>query len=310
MATEQFQGRALPASDVYSVGATAIRMLTGTEPENLPHKGLAIDVPAALGRSVDRRLVDMLGRMLDPDPDRRATSITPLLDNLERAAARGPAFKSNRKDHDSARTEVRSRKRDHGRSWDRDDVYEYAKERAREAREDAEYAAHEVAREAAREAREGAARASYEARHEARRMSRDARRRARRMGRMQRRGWRGPFLPAAIALNLAILVVGIMLGAVVPFVLVILSIFFGPQLRDAARRVRDAGHKTQRALAHAQAVMMGDATVDAAERAKVRVEPEAEHRAPPRARVAVDQDEDVVDTVGTEVDNEERAHRR
>src|SRR6185295_7538727 len=73
MATEQFQGRALPASDVYSVGATAIRMLAGTEPENLPHKGLAIDVQAALGRGVDRSIVDALARMLDPDPDRRAT---------------------------------------------------------------------------------------------------------------------------------------------------------------------------------------------------------------------------------------------
>jgi hypothetical protein len=310
MATEQFQGRALPASDVYSVGATAIRMLTGTEPENLPHKGLGIDVHATLGRSVDRELVNVLSRMLDPDPDRRATSITPLLEKLERATARGPAFKSNRHEHDSARTEVRSRKKNRGRRWDFDDVYEAARERAREVREDAEEAAYEAARQAARDAREGAAHAAHDARHEARRMSREARRRARRMRGMQRRGWRGPFLPAAIALNLAILVVGIMLGGVVPFVLVLLSIFFGPQLRDAARRVREAGHKTQRALAHAQAVMMGDATLDATEDAKMRVEADEASAPPPRARVAIDQDEDVVDTVGTEVDNEERAHRR
>ncbi|MGK4001884.1 serine/threonine-protein kinase [Sorangium sp. So ce1036] len=79
MAPEQFQGRALPASDVYAVGATAICLLTGEEPENLPHRGLAIDVPAALGGRADPRLVRALSAMLDPDPDRRAARIAPLL---------------------------------------------------------------------------------------------------------------------------------------------------------------------------------------------------------------------------------------
>jgi tRNA A-37 threonylcarbamoyl transferase component Bud32 len=72
MAPEQFQGRALPASDVYAIGATALSMLTGREPEDLPHRGLALDVRAALGPSADDRLVESLERMLDPDPDRRA----------------------------------------------------------------------------------------------------------------------------------------------------------------------------------------------------------------------------------------------
>src|SRR5580704_3410020 len=49
MAPEQFQGRACPASDVYAIGATALWMLTQTEPEKLPHKGLAVDVAKALG---------------------------------------------------------------------------------------------------------------------------------------------------------------------------------------------------------------------------------------------------------------------
>src|ERR1700677_836309 len=72
MAPEQFQGRAMPASDVYAIAATALSMLTGKEPEELPHRGLALDVRAALGPSADAGLVDSLERMLDPDPDRRA----------------------------------------------------------------------------------------------------------------------------------------------------------------------------------------------------------------------------------------------
>lgn len=82
MAPEQFQGRALPASDVYAVGATAVCLLTGCEPEELPHKGLAIDVRAALRGRAPAGMIEALERMLDPDPDKRATSIAPLLSRL------------------------------------------------------------------------------------------------------------------------------------------------------------------------------------------------------------------------------------
>jgi hypothetical protein len=84
MAPEQFQGRAGPASDVYAVGATAVAMLTGQEPEKLPHRGLSLDVEAALGGSVSAELRRVLASMLEPDPDRRAPRIGPL---LERGAA-------------------------------------------------------------------------------------------------------------------------------------------------------------------------------------------------------------------------------
>jgi len=75
MAPEQFQGRALPATDLYGVGATAIACLTGEEPENLPHKGLAIDVRRALGPARDARLTALLERLLEPDPDRRPNDL-------------------------------------------------------------------------------------------------------------------------------------------------------------------------------------------------------------------------------------------
>jgi len=83
MAPEQFQGRALPGSDVYAIGATAVAMLTGREPEELPHRGLALDVRAALKGLASGALVDVLEKMLDPDPDRRASRIAPLLGRLE-----------------------------------------------------------------------------------------------------------------------------------------------------------------------------------------------------------------------------------
>jgi serine/threonine protein kinase len=78
MAPEQFQGRALPASDVYAVGATALTLLCRTEPENLPHRGLSIDVAAALSGRRDRDLVRVLERMLEPDPDRRLSDLSEL----------------------------------------------------------------------------------------------------------------------------------------------------------------------------------------------------------------------------------------
>ena len=75
MAPEQFQGRASAASDVYGIGATALALLTGCEPEELPHKGLAIDVPKAVPESTPSWLVRTLAAMLEPDPDKRASSV-------------------------------------------------------------------------------------------------------------------------------------------------------------------------------------------------------------------------------------------
>jgi len=93
MAPEQFQGRALPASDVYAVGATALTLLTGVEPEAQPHKGLSIDVRAALGPRADEPLIGLLTRMLEPDPDQRPSRIRPLLEpfrDAPKAAAANP----------------------------------------------------------------------------------------------------------------------------------------------------------------------------------------------------------------------------
>jgi serine/threonine protein kinase len=86
MAPEQFQGRASPGSDVYGLGATAITMLTGVDPEELPHVGLGIDVTRALPKSTPAPLARALAAMLIPDPDRRAGSIDEALALLRDAA--------------------------------------------------------------------------------------------------------------------------------------------------------------------------------------------------------------------------------
>jgi hypothetical protein len=77
MAPEQFQGRAAPATDVYAVGVTCLTLLTGVPPEELPHRGLGIDVPRALAGLGDPGVVHALTQMLEPDPDRRAQRIPP-----------------------------------------------------------------------------------------------------------------------------------------------------------------------------------------------------------------------------------------
>ncbi len=79
MAPEQFQGRALPGTDVYGAGATALACLTGSDPEHLPHRGLALDVRAALGNQLDEAWVTLLSRLLEPNPDLRPRSLTAAL---------------------------------------------------------------------------------------------------------------------------------------------------------------------------------------------------------------------------------------
>jgi hypothetical protein len=89
MAPEQFQGRAMPQTDVYALGATVLSLATGEEPENLPHQGLRVDAQRALPG--DPELAAVLARLLEPDPDQRPARVLPLL-----GAVAGPAPGSQR----------------------------------------------------------------------------------------------------------------------------------------------------------------------------------------------------------------------
>jgi hypothetical protein len=206
MAPEQLQGRALPASDVYAMGATALTMLTGSEPEDLPHRGLAIDVRLALrGTGTGERLVGVLEKMLDPDPDRRARRIAPLL-------AERPTRRDGRQDARGGRQDPRE-------SWREEGLARKAERRARHAARHAERAALRAAFGATAPYRwSGHASSSH------------------------RLPWAAR-LVFAILWTVGIVAVSMATQVMVPLVLSVLSLFFARRaLSNAADAVRRAGH--------------------------------------------------------------------
>ncbi|HEX3594559.1 MAG TPA: serine/threonine-protein kinase, partial [Polyangiaceae bacterium] len=257
MAPEQLQGRALPATDVYSVGATALRLLTGREPETLPHRGLSIDVNAALG-SGDPVLRDVLAKMVDPDPDRRASKLAPLVKRLEQAgrgaARHGERESESRAERERGRESRAAEDAAAARSRDRRDG-ETHRDRARRDWRGWESADFDWSRGAESWAR-GFARSERERARDEYRRNRADRRRAERHERRSRRRGRPlhgpPLVVAIIALHVAMMVVGFVLGVLVPTVLLILSVLFGRPLRDAARATRLAGEDARKSMTAAR----------------------------------------------------------
>ena len=70
MAPEQLHGQATPATDIYALGATIVALAGGIEPEDVPRKGLRMDLDRHLP-SLDPGFRAALTEMTDPDPDRR-----------------------------------------------------------------------------------------------------------------------------------------------------------------------------------------------------------------------------------------------
>ena len=97
MAPEQLQGRAMPATDVYAVGASALAALTGQDPETLPHRGLRVDVRRALAGRASEPLVQALEQMLEPDPDLRPSSLTAVVARLRQGGS-GKAVNASKND--------------------------------------------------------------------------------------------------------------------------------------------------------------------------------------------------------------------
>jgi eukaryotic-like serine/threonine-protein kinase len=82
---EQQGGRAMKASDLYSLGATLITAISGLEPDNLPHRGLRIDFEQVLNLSPE--FTQWLKQLTQPDLDRRFTSAQAASEALDQAIA-------------------------------------------------------------------------------------------------------------------------------------------------------------------------------------------------------------------------------
>lgn len=81
MPPEQFGGRAVPASDLYSLGATLIYLVTGVHPADLPQEELRLEF-ASLSQ-LSPALTYWLQRMTDPSLKRRFASAQDALQALE-----------------------------------------------------------------------------------------------------------------------------------------------------------------------------------------------------------------------------------
>lgn len=285
MGPEQFQGRALPASDVYAIGATALAFILGEEPENLPHRGLAIDVRTALEGRASRPLVHVLERMLDPDPDKRAARIAPLLAELRSGRGRNPRSegdggKESHEPWESLWEKIPAGLERQAREFERraEELEELASrgvagsegwrrgaEGWRKGAEKWRQAARKIARRHARRAERRAERevrraTQREARNEGTGHARDA---ARAEGNVwpatRREAWRAhrersvPWpirLVLSLAFAVAIIAVSVVMQLIVPLVLILLSWFFGHRALAAAQlHVRAAGKSAVRAIA-------------------------------------------------------------
>jgi len=70
MAPEQLHGQVIPATDLYALGATIVALAGGIEPEDVPRKGLRMDLDRHLP-TLDAGFRAALTAMTDPDPDKR-----------------------------------------------------------------------------------------------------------------------------------------------------------------------------------------------------------------------------------------------
>jgi serine/threonine protein kinase len=77
---EQFGGRAVPASDLYALGATLIHLLTGIAPADLPQKDFRIHFSDKV--NISSGFVHWLEQLTQPDLKKRFVSVTQALEAL------------------------------------------------------------------------------------------------------------------------------------------------------------------------------------------------------------------------------------
>ena len=85
MPIEQFEGEAVPGSDLYALGATLVFALSGKEPAELGKQGLRLDFAPHV--SVSAGFARLLARLLEPDWRERPLSATEVREALEQLVA-------------------------------------------------------------------------------------------------------------------------------------------------------------------------------------------------------------------------------
>jgi serine/threonine protein kinase len=93
MPPEQFSGRAFPASDLYSLGATLIYLVTGTHPADLLQEDLLLEFESVVHLSPS--FVQWLKLLTHPNRKQRLTSATVALKALEQPFFQSQAVESS-----------------------------------------------------------------------------------------------------------------------------------------------------------------------------------------------------------------------
>ncbi len=81
MAPEQFRGQAVPATDLYALGATLLFLLTHCSPANLQSDDLKIEFRSRV--QISKEFADWLEKMLEPDTEDRFPSAQKALEVLQ-----------------------------------------------------------------------------------------------------------------------------------------------------------------------------------------------------------------------------------